>query len=1472
MSERIVRLWTALGVSRAVILLACLAGVAAVLVWPRTGATEETVPTPFSWTVSGLAAQSITPLGAAPQSGSGEIWGIASNVGVTTTDSAADGWTASGGQLVLVRQQGTGGWEYVSAAKDLDGKPIDFALGNTGPAIGRVTARGGVVLVAGDRVLVRKPGGALRQIEAPDDALLGGGELIGAGRVTFAAQDENDQVGAFFAPLDAVEDRVLHWDGTAWTREPVEVPGSPSSFTVAAIAAGSDGAWLVGTTGTGLKLFRRDPTGAAGPTWKPVSLSGVPTFATTSKARPLTHPAEGLTAVDGGRLWVDGAVEEGGTEYTFSLLVDTRASQVIRSWCNAPGLCDARLEFELSAAPAPGAGGDLTDPTAARQLGYRSFAWPGGTYGTRVVTNPRVDGQGDRGAYGMFDGATFRRVKVTGRRTTTSGQIRAFGAFSDASNGWLAQSDQSLIRVASAAPAPRLQAYPLPVRRPLKAVVAEPGRSPADPGAGALAVGYDGQVLRFNPAQGWLAEPLPSGSGRATPQLNAVAWPEARRAHAVGEKGAMWLYRAELGMWERDEGAPLDASEDRFVGIAFDAGDPNRGYAIAQEGRILRYGKSWETEDHPAVGELFGIAFAGSQALVVGSRGLLVNDGNGWRADPQVEELLKGGGERQRPLLSVAGLPDGGAVLAGRGIVLKRDSATAPWRVSEHPIDGLVTAVSAVRDGGTVRAVAIVDIDVSALGERDPIIDIPGEPPGIQPDRRTWTYGAVFRETSTGWVDEERSSYDVNEFADCPLTPEPALGMSLDANGEGWIVGGETGFRSPRRCELETADTATAFTSAQTAEVWRYGAAPAAPPALERVQAVHSPGAARILFGGNAECQGPCADLGRFSIGPDRNLSAAIDLAASLHATQGGPRALVYTGGRVAAGVADAARPGELSRFAEVLGGATGRVPLFVAPSATDAGSNPADFRAALAGLPAPQGSAAPGPGIAEGSGEGGAGARTFFAMDTTGPEGTLRVVVINNSAGSLEASASGQGAWLRGVLDEARARGIVTVVAGSRPLSGAGLASGDESVASDGAETARLLLDHGASAYLFDSPERNVSTRVPEGASEQLPAFGSGSLGYDATTFGSVAGTGIDPADNGLALLDVQLSARDPQTNRAPVSATVQPVIEDLAIDATDGVVVRRSSPALFSGLGRRPRAGTRRNADVSRGSKVLLSDPYISMPNPTCASGQCADRIPTEFTFTSSNPEIGDFVRVDPSQASTNPRAVFLGTDGKPVADPTSGLFCAFNPGVTTVSVVAGGLRYSASVQVLAGSPRQPCGTRPVAQRPEPTATSQPPSQAAAPVAAGAQANPSPAPPPPPAVAAVPPVLAAVTPVLTPPAPGPLPVLPPLPALPLTPVTPPTPLVVVPPPPVGGIGRPAPPGGATVRVYEEKREEEEAFEQSSAAVRYEPDRPWTVPSGAFTLVLLIVAAGAGSAIVRSRRRPRDPGLGYAGVRDRRH
>jgi hypothetical protein len=150
----------------------------------------------------------------------------------------------------------------------------------------------------------------------------------------------------------------------------------------------------------------------------------------------------------------------------------------------------------------------------------------------------------------------------------------------------------------------------------------------------------------------------------------------------------MWQWRADTGLWERDPAAPI-GFEGNLQSVAFQPGVPERGYAAGKDGVLLRYDKTWTQDALPAGFEranLSAVAFAGGQALVAAGRGLLVNDGGGWTEDAGVRDLLAALRSNEPPqLLAVAGLPDGGAVAAGRNVVLLRDGPGGPWRASDQP-------------------------------------------------------------------------------------------------------------------------------------------------------------------------------------------------------------------------------------------------------------------------------------------------------------------------------------------------------------------------------------------------------------------------------------------------------------------------------------------------------------------------------------------------------------------------------------------------------------------------------------------------------------------------------------------------------------------------------------------------------------------------------------------------------------------
>ncbi len=629
------------------------------------------------------------------------------------------------------------------------------------------------------------------------------------------------------------------------------------------------------------------------------------------------------------------------------------------------------------------------------------------------------------------------------------------------------------------------------------------------------------------------------------------------------------------------------ASRATCTGVAFDPADPSRGYAVGKSGVLLRYGKSWDQDPLPAglEGRSFtSIAFAGSEAIVAAGEDLLVEDGGGWHVDAAAGALLHSAPGGQPYVYAVAGLPDGGAVAAGRDIVIERDGGPGtPWRFSKQPIPGSTAiAAAAVRDGG-VRAVVSVIPQLSfppadALPEPDPNVPPPVLPPFTLPGD-----GYLLRETANGWDDEERTSF-AGTGSDRPVKSDPVLALQLDSSGAGWAVGGWSGYADAtgRGTSASGSSAGSVRARVRTASIARYRDASAAPRAASSQPVPMPAGPVRLAVAGNAECEEACSALARQGLGPDRTLEAALATVAGL-AGGNGPRALLYTGNRVATGLG----PGDAERYAALLSSQPG-LPVYAALGADDAagGSGVGPFVTSFGSFPAPFGAGAAPAGVSTAGIPGapaGAGARTHYAFDSSGPGGTVRVVVIDNSLGSLAASdpyqnpPEAQLPWLEAVLADARAEGIPTVVMGNRSLNPN--FTPRLNVASDGTEVARVLVDGGASAYLFDRPEENRAMRIPAGAATTIPSFGTGTLGYRSELSGVI---GLDAADSlfgdsGVMLLELDAAQRDPATNRAPVRARLVPVIQDLSLEAIDGTLLRRSVPALFSGLGRRPFGGDR-------------------------------------------------------------------------------------------------------------------------------------------------------------------------------------------------------------------------------------------------------------------------------------------------------
>ncbi len=1422
----------------------------------------EPVPQP----VLGTADSSTVLMGAATAGAPGEAWAYRvlpldvpppSGSGEVTFASAGKASSSAHGQLVFERATDADP-DWTIAETPLDEEEHPYRGMDPNRLSARITPHGGGLLVGQDStrpsgkqtvVLAREPGGRFHVLpEPPAGVLLAAGEgeepgeggnanaevlaeEEGAGVVADAAVESVGHTEAYFGALGRSRDLgVVRWDGSKWTREPIELPsGYTGGFTILAIAGSSPkNLWLLGEaepkSGLGILLFERKEAKAGEFRWETVSL-GASLFASAetsardiSKVGPLTGAAQPLTVTEKG-VWIDGNLQApgGGDDgYDFTLYYDIAEGKVSGSWCDArDGSGTAVCEHPLGA-------------RFGREVGYRSFAFEGPGYGTRIITNPLQPGGGDStnmGSYLSLEGTTYTWMPGAGADNAPG------GAFYTPQDGWL----EGPVQITTTQPPERLVSWPVSARAPFTGVVPAPGSAPGDFGAQALAVGADGAVARYTPGSGWEREFLFTSSGAvSSPTLRAVAWPEPNRAFAVGDLGAMWIWRAETGLWEKDPAAPLNGFQGNLLGIAFDPSNPALGYAVGQGGVLLEYGKSWTQEEELPSGfqeaNFTSVAFAGSEAMVVAEHDLLVNEGSGWKVEPEVHALLESLPEA--PSLNVvAGLPGGGAVLAGRDVVLERDSAGAPWHFSEQPIvDETAIAAAPLLEGSKVRALLSVvpDFQYPPLLVLPPVE--PDTPPPLIPPNPLPGDGYLLRETAGGWEDEERAAY-AGDSQDKPLKADPIAALDVGTSGAGWALGGWSGEADDagRGTDASGGSGQTVRENVQTAGVYSYAAEgnPSSPPGETATPIPMQSGVATFALGGHAECIEPCAALADEGIAPDRNLSAALGAIDGLSAQPNGPRMLLYTGGRETPGDGPES-DAEADRYAQLLSGG-GSMPVYPTLSVGDSeGGGAQAFDTAFAGFDAPFGEGGTPAGVSTANIPAGTvaptpGARTHYAFDSTGPAGTVRVIVIDNSRGSLAASdpyqnpAEPQAPWLERMLADAKARGIPAIVVGSRELN-PNLPPA-LNVATDAAEEAQIMLQGGASAYLYERPEESRASQIPSGGSVTIPEYGTGALGYRSAISDSFTPGQPDAlfGTTGYLLVSVEVAKRNPATNIAPVSARLIPLVQEVSLDPVDGTLLRRSAPALFEGIGRRPLSGDRWGPiSASSGNpNPPGADPYAEFPPALCRQSDCSSAIEPEYTFTSSEPEIANFVEQDPNSA--NLRKPLQDSSGQVIPDSRSGILCAFNPGTTTVTISAGGLSYSTKVTVLGGSVEQPCGTVPLSPShftraaSETAATPAPPPPSPAP--APAPVAPPPPPPAPPAPAKAPASK------LAPKVALPLAVLP-LVKLPATAGVP-----AVPPPPAASFTDPIPPGGATVRVFEEKREEEAAPEQSQAFARYRSD-----------------------------------------------
>jgi hypothetical protein len=1429
--------------------------------------TNPPQPPPAQTSIQGVAvpAHDVTPLGSVAGSPTDETWAY----GFTSAPPASVGgqvlpYTAQGDQFVLLRYTDDGGWQIADVLRNPDGSafallPTDDAGTDPVQAVGQMTGSGESWLWIYEKsknssvpsvygLFHRSPGGPF-VLDAAATQTVGRGILSSlvpgfAGQLRLG-EDGAQTYGIITAshqpavpvslpggtgkPVTIGEqlEYALLRDGT-WTLETAPLPTSytPVAGDTVTLKEGDIDGPQTGWGALSIQDAEGDPAARglglqlarfAGDQWTYVDTSLDALDLSGSVANPKGSVTPSALKADSGGVWIGANVvlpsasapTAGGPVVA---RYDAATGVASNSWCSLPvaSSCDEPLDLDHPAAV----------PDAV-------FDTAGATVAVALQDN----------ALDVFQRGAWSAIPVPGY-TPANGDT-----FTGPGDGWLG-GESALGRVSSQpagsstqAPGSLLTTWPIAVRSPLTSVAIPPGSSAAIDESGALAVGLDGTTLEYQAGAGWVVEPTPPRAHHIN--LTSVAFSGPSSAFAVGQFGL--ILRWDGSSWTEDPQS-ISLTEEQLNSVAFSSS--GEGWAVGTNGTILHYdGTSWSIEQPPPVDaatDITSVAVAGSDVFAIAGGNLIVRNADGsWStADPSL--LPSDPAPVAGDLRLVSGLPDGGAVIAGVSVVLVRQSAGSPFAYSDQPLEGIAVGLAAFRDAtGVVRAaVSLAPPAASPLSPYLPTGDIGGFPSGD---------GELLIENANGWQDLSLAA-QAGTAADLPpdgeVKPDPVLAVATSPDGQhAWAVGGYAG--TPTASGLGSASILPARPAGwQTASLWRYDAGgSASSPALSAStpDLPATPGEVSFAFFSSPLCRVQCAATDDAQ--PDTNLAGAIGQISTYAAQPGGPLFAMLGGDAVGPSDTTAWGAGngafDFTRLPNLLAGLT--VPLFAALGPLDAVPTEHDpdqsWADAFAGAPAPFGSGAAVSGIAPVSGGAPDGVVSrYYAFDASQNGGTVRVIVLDNSKGSLEASDIGQTAWLGQQLAAASAAGLPVVAVTSLPLSNAN-ADG----AGDGATVAATLASAGVLAVFTSSSTQQLNEvhQVPDGAVTTIPEYEGATLGYQ------------QPQNDGVDWYDVSVD-----TQARTVSVDAVPVIQSLALQPLTGLSVARSLTLQFQAIGRRPQGSLATAPEYS--DSFPGYDNYAEIPSPSCGSVPC---ITPTYAFASSDPTIGNFVTPS-GPGSPYPK---LSASGHPIPNPQSGLFCAYNAGTTSVSVTAGLLTYSLTVTVAPGGFGAPCGTVPPAT--PATATKR-----SAPVASAAAAAATPPPPPAAATAAPAPLIklppAPATHPATHPAPAPRPL--PAPAAPQQlPAQAPLPVPVIPVfpalvPPITP-AQPIPPGGATAPSSAPARRREKAHKkaESSAFTTLAPGSTQLVSANGsldlyyaalgMTTLLALILAGRG---LRPRRR----------------
>lgn len=1050
--------------------------------------------------------------------------------------------------------------------------------------------------------------------------------------------------------------------------------------------------------------------------------------------------------------------------------------------------------------------------------------------------------------------------------------------------------------------------------------VSPPGTPPEQ--AGAIAVSAFGQLTRQTGTDPWSDAEIttavdgPVSSGFA--QVTGIAWNTPSTVILAGRSGLL----IETPVPALRTGAPEEGADTpsiRLVPAATGldlldvAANGEDAWAVGRKGAAVhRSDGRWTAVKLPPpldAAQLIQVAYAGEQALVASTAGLLVASPAGQLAvDTGLADLMR---EDGRPVAStsVTGLPDGAAVVDGRYV---RDSATSGWRRLADPAEGDVIALGLWRDpaggarilgDGGAETVSSLRVVASIADTGRPLfgapmnIDFGGdegsggrftiEAMAAPSDGRLATLGA------DGWTDLVGVPLTRATGRDLSAWSPPFGAVAVDAAGNGWAVGGVGST-----LDLFAGQGATAPTSVQM-PLGRQAVDTRPPDVRAPADAPRAADAPlRLFFGGHPACLDECAGRADQGTAPDANVRDALAATHRLGDPAAGPTVLVVGGGRASAGGAPLT-PAGARRYAQLLRSdpsITVAAAIGTADAATPASR--AAFRSALAGVfpaigagpRAVQPVADPAPPLTSPGSD-----VVAYAFDVPHRDRAVaaRVIVIDNAGGELRGGASGEQAqWLSAVLSSPTAGAAPKIVVGAARL------DDDPGAARDRAAELALLAAGGASAYVATDGGDDVNaasfgghtaaTMVDVGG-RAMPLYRTSGLGHAMPYFTYMkAFQQLEDEESEAAVLPVLIGRSDGWDGPALLSLDIDPVAPPRGVVVP--VFTHLSDGVTYARAGRADYFLT--SATSGAGAGFLWQDPAAVPPAAPAEArsggalsflsfacqvlgqtGGCENELPADMTFRVADPSIAVFVRALPrGRTGDDPKLVF-DASGNPIPDPASAVLCPIRAGQTTITVTVSGSSATYPLRVSDRGSSAPRGAACSFRSEAPPSTGRPPVPAT-------PATPAPVSPPAPT-----PIQAPPSPALPP---GPLPSPSPTPAAPAP--APAPPLAVLPPafaaaavaggvnPPVALNPKPAPtpppatPTGMSSQfapqtqlapqaqlspARQQQRQAELAREGTRlGATVYEP-RDQGVPAGAILGGAgLLLTAGAAGAVVGHRRR----------------